>query len=80
MSAFSREWDGPAQWLLDTDNAGFTTTRDTMRWMLNQDLTGIPDIYCISPLPRFGMSEQDLADLAAMWKEYTYRVDAMYGE
>ena len=66
--------------LLDTDNAGFNTTRDTMRWMLHQDLTGIPDIYCVSPLPRFGMTEGDLAELAQMWKEYTDRIDAMYEE
>lgn len=66
--------------LLDTDNAGYNTHRDTMRWMLKQPQTGIPDIYCITPLPKFGFRDEELAALSAVWKEYTDRVDRMYGE
>ena len=66
--------------LLDCDNAGFQTRRDTMRWMLKQPLTGVPDLYCLSPLPNFGFSEADLEELAAVWREYTARIDARYPE
>ncbi len=66
--------------LLDTDNAGYNTHRDTMRWMLKQPQTGIPDIYCVSPLPKFGFREEELAALSTVWKEYTDRIDRMYGD
>lgn len=66
--------------LLDTDNAGFNTRRDTMRWLMKQPQTGVPDLYCISPMPSFGFSEEDLTALSALWREYTDRIDGMYGE
>lgn len=66
--------------LLDTDNAGFNTHRDTMRWLLKQPQTGIPDLYCVSPLPSFKFSDEDLAALSTVWKEYTDRIDAMYDD
>ena len=66
--------------LVDTDNGGYNTSRDTMRCMLEQDEYGVPDIYCISPIGRFAFSDDDLAALSQVWKEYTDRVDALYGE
>ena len=33
--------------LIDCDNAGFRSHRDTMRWMMNQPLVGVPDLYTI---------------------------------
>ena len=66
--------------LLDCDNAGFQTRRDTMRWMLKQPFTGVPDLYCLSPLKDFAFSKDDLAELAAVWREYTARIDAQYPE
>jgi hypothetical protein len=67
--------------LLDTDNAGFNTRRDTMRWLLDQPRYGVPDLYCISSLPGlFGMNGDDLAALAQVWKEYTKKIDLEYGE
>ena len=67
--------------LIDTDNAGFNTRRDTMRWLLDQPETGVPDLYCISPIPGgFAFTDEDLAALSAVWKEYAARVDAEYGE
>ena len=64
--------------LLDTDNAGFQTRRDTMRWLLSQPEVGVPDLYCISPLPGFSFSETDKAALSRVWKEYTAQIDEMY--
>ncbi|MGN1345138.1 MAG: hypothetical protein ACI4V1_00010 [Eubacteriales bacterium] len=66
--------------LLDTDNAGFNTRRDTMRWLLKQPQTGVPDLYCVTPLPSFGFDKDDLEALSTVWKEYTDRIDRMYGE
>jgi len=66
--------------LIDTDNAAFNTKRDTMRWLLNQHHTGIPDLYCISPLPSMSFTKEDLKAISLVWKEYTERIDAMYGD
>lgn len=66
--------------LLDTDNAGFNTKRDTMRWMLSQPDFGVPDIYCVSALPSMSFDEEDLKALSRVWEEYTDRIDAEYGD
>ncbi|MBR4204550.1 MAG: hypothetical protein IKQ92_03650 [Clostridia bacterium] len=67
--------------LIDTDNAGFNTRRDTMRWMLDQPSSGVPDIYCVSPIPGgFAFEREDLEALSAVWREYTELIDAAYGE
>ncbi len=65
--------------LLDTDNAGFNTGRDTMRWLLAQPLVGIPDLYNISPHPDggFAFAPDELAALAQAWREYTDRIDLL---
>ena len=66
--------------LIDTDNAGFNTRRDTMRWLLDQPAAGIPDLYCISALEgNFSMDKGDLEALAAVWKEYTDKIDRICG-
>ena len=68
--------------LLDTDNAGFNTSRDTMRWMLDQPAVGVPDLYCVSPLPGggFAFEKEELDAIAQVWREYTARIDRMYGD
>ncbi len=68
--------------LLDTDNAGFNTSRDTMRWMLDQPAVGVPDLYCVSPLPGggFAFEKAELDAIAQVWREYTARIDRMYGD
>ncbi|MBE6726308.1 MAG: hypothetical protein E7576_14135 [Ruminococcaceae bacterium] len=67
--------------LLDTDNAGFNTSRDTMRWLLDQPSVGVPDLYCVSPIPgAFAFREAELKALAKVWEEYTKRIDLEYGE
>ncbi len=66
------------QALIDTDNGGYTSHRDTMRCMLEQPETGVPDIYGISPLGKFAFSDEDLAALSQVWREYTDRIDSMY--
>lgn len=59
--------------LLDTDNAGFDTHRDTMRWLLRQGEVGVPDLYALSG---GGLTDDDFEELAAYWREYSARVDA----
>ena len=67
--------------LLDTDNAGFNTKRDTMRWLLDQPSVGVPDLYCVSPIPGgFAFDGSELTALSAVWKEYTKRIDLEYGD
>ena len=66
--------------LIDTDGGGRNTRRDVMRFLLAQPEFGIPDIYCISPLPYLKFTEDDLATLSAVWGEYTDRIDAMYDD
>lgn len=64
--------------LLDTDNSGFITRRDTMRWQLNQHMIGVPDLYAISPTPALDINSDDLGAIAEMWREYSAKIDAMY--
>lgn len=64
--------------LLDTDNAGFNTRRDTMRWMLTQPSVGVPDLYSLSATPACELTRGDFAAIAQVWKEYSARIDAMY--
>lgn len=64
--------------LIDTDNGGYTSHRDTMRCMTEQMETGIPDIYGVSPFGKFSFTDEDLAAIAKIWREYTARIDAMY--
>lgn len=64
--------------LLDTDNAGFNTRRDTMRWMLAQPSVGVPDLYSLSPTPSCALTRADFAALAQLWREYSARIDKMY--
>ena len=59
--------------LLDTDNAGFNTRRDTMRWLLRQGEVGVPDLYALSG---GDLTDDDLEELAAYWREYSARIDA----
>lgn len=66
--------------LLDTDNSGFVSRRDTMRWQLNQQIVGVPDLYAVSPNAVLDLNEDDLGAIAEMWHEYSARVDGMYGE
>ncbi len=64
--------------LLDTDNSGFVTRRDTMRWQLNQNLVGVPDLYAISPNAALDAEGEALGAIAEMWREYSAKIDAMY--
>lgn len=64
--------------IIDTDNGGYNTKRDTMRCMLEQSEYGVPDIYGVSPFPSMTFTDEDFAALSQVWKEYTDRIDAMY--
>jgi len=66
--------------LLDTDNSGFISRRDTMRWQLNQQTIGVPDLYAISPTVKFDINKDDLGAIAEMWREYSAKIDAAYTE
>ncbi len=64
--------------LLDTDNAGFNSYRDTMRWMLNQCAVGVPDLYALRGTAACALTDADFAAIAEVWREYSARVDAAY--
>jgi len=64
--------------LIDTDNAGFGSRRDSMRWLLQQHLVGVPALYAVSASERCGMTEADFRAIAQSWKEYNTRIDALY--
>ena len=66
--------------LQDTDNAGFITRRDTMRWQLNQQTVGVPDLYALIPSATFDFNSDDLGAIAQVWNEYSAKIDAMVGE
>ncbi len=65
--------------ILDTDNAGFNTNRDTMRWMLNQTAVGVPDLYCMSDSTSCKLSDDDFKAIGEIWREYSAIIDAKYG-
>ncbi len=66
--------------LQDTDNSAFVSRRDTMRWQLNQQIVGVPDLYAVSPNGAMDINSDDLRAIAEVWKEYSAKIDAMYGE
>lgn len=63
--------------LIDTDNAGFGSRRDSMRWLLHQSHVGVPALYAVTAT--CGMTEEDFRAVAQAWREYNARVDALYG-
>lgn len=64
--------------LLDTDNAGFSSHRDTMRWMLSQPAVGVPDLYALQGTVSCPLDEDDFAAIREVWENYAKRIDAMY--
>ena len=64
--------------LIDTDNAGYSSRRDTMRWLLNQPKVGVPDIYSIRGVRGDFLADDDLEAIAEVWREYSARIDRMY--
>ncbi len=66
--------------LQDTDNSAFVTRRDTMRWQLNQQTVGVPDLYAVSPTPCLDFNSDDLRAIAEVWNEYSAKIDGLYGD
>ena len=66
--------------LLDTDNAAFNTYRDTMNWLINQNMVGVPSLYSLISTDTCGMTDEDFAAIAFMWDEYSKIIDAKFGE
>lgn len=64
--------------LLDTDNAGFNTYRDTMRWQMDQHMIGVPDLYALSGNDSCPLGDEDFLAISAMWREYGKRIDLLY--
>lgn len=64
--------------LIDTDNAGFNTRRDTMRWLMNQPEVGVPDLYSLTAYRDGVLTGEDIAAIAELWREYSERIDRMY--
>ncbi len=56
--------------LIDTDNAGFNTRRDTMRWLLRQPYVGIPALYAVRTSDYCRLTDSDYAAIAMAWREY----------
>ena len=66
--------------LMDTDNSGFCSLRDTVHWQMNQGMVGIPDLYCITKTPSMEFREKDLLGISQMWAEYSALADRMAGK
>ncbi len=64
--------------LFDTDGAAFSSYRDTMRYMRLAPTLGIPDLYCISPMPSLELSADDWDCVSKVWAEYDRRIDRMF--
>lgn len=64
--------------LIDTDGAGFSSHRDTMRYMRLAPTLGIPDLYCITPTPSLTLSDDDWRTVSRVWADYNEKIDNMY--
>lgn len=64
--------------LVDTDGAGFTSHRDTMRYMRLASNIGIPDLYCFTGMPSLKFTAEDWAVVAEAWRDYSARIDNMF--
>lgn len=64
--------------LIDTDGAGFSSHRDTMRYMRLAPKIGIPDLYTFDNMPSLKLTEDDWAVVAATWKDYSAKIDSMF--
>ena len=64
--------------LVDTDGAGFTSHRDTMRYMRMAHKIGIPDLYCFDNMPSINIDKDDWAVVARAWKAYSDKIDTMF--
>ena len=65
--------------LLDTDNSGFNTRRDTMRWQMDQAMIGVPDLYALMGNESCPLTDEDFLAISAMWKEYARKIDLLCG-
>ena len=66
--------------LIDTDNAAFYSHRDTMHWLMEQDLVGVPDLYSTVTSDGSRLTEDDFFAISDMWAEYRTLTDGMYGK
>ncbi len=66
--------------LLDTDNSGFTSYRDTMGWQLAQPFVGVPDLYALRGTERCPLTDEDFAAIAQLWDEYNAVINSKFGE
>ena len=64
--------------LIDTDGSAFHSRRDTMRHLTMAKEYGIPDLYCITPMPSLELTDEDWAKVAEAWKEYSAEIDAKF--
>ena len=64
--------------LVDTDNAGFNTRRDILRWLLTQQHQGAPALYAVSGTENSQLDDADFRAIAQVWREYNAKIDAQY--
>ena len=48
-------------------------SKRSMRWLLRQGEVGVPALYALSG---GDLTDDDLEELAAYWREYSARIDA----
>lgn len=64
--------------LIDTDNAGFTSHRDTMRYLALQPSLGVPDLYNVTGTKEhFAFTEDDWDVLSQVWQEYEAKINGL---
>jgi len=64
--------------LVDTDGCGYNTRRDAMRYLTRAVNIGIPDTYAVSDTPYLELSDEDWAEVARVWRDYSAKIDKMF--
>ncbi|MDD6095054.1 MAG: hypothetical protein PUC29_04850 [Clostridia bacterium] len=64
--------------VIDTDGSSFHSRRDTMRHLTMAHTIGVPDLYCITPMPSLELSDSDWDKVAKVWSEYSEEIDKRY--
>ncbi len=66
--------------LVDADTADFSTHDNAMRYYRVMPQIGAPDIYRFSNVPNCQLSDDDWAEIRAMYNGYADEMDRLYGK
>lgn len=61
--------------LVDTDAVGFSSRRDAMIYIRFAPSIGVPDMYQVTDT---GLTDEDWAETARIWADYSAKIDEMY--